>query len=106
MVTATINYLSPDSRINRFFWAPEGRLSTSMSVPHRVEIGDARNFGHAFTLDQHGFTLVARPTAIADLDDRAVLDSVYAREVEQIARDLAGADLVVTMGYELRSSEA
>src|SRR6478609_3386284 len=106
MVAATINYLSPDSRINRFFWAPEGRLSTSMSVPHRVEIGDARKTRHPFTLDEHGFTLVTQPTAVAGLDDRAALDSIYAREVEQIARDLTGAHLVVAMGYELRSSAA
>ncbi|MBO9669017.1 MAG: hypothetical protein J7485_00720 [Sphingobium sp.] len=106
MVAATINYLSPDSRINRFFWAPEGRLSTSLSVPHGVEIGDARKAGHPFTLDEHGFTLVVQPTAVAGLDDRASLDSIYAREVEQIAKDLTGADLVVPMGYELRSSAA
>ncbi|MBO9580592.1 MAG: hypothetical protein J7498_06840 [Sphingobium sp.] len=106
MVAATINYLSPDSRINRFFWAPEGRLSTSISVPHRVEIGDARQAERPFTLDEHGFTLVTQPTAVASLDDRAALDSIYAREVEQIAMGLTGADLVVAMGYELRSSVA
>jgi len=106
MVEATINYLSPDSRINRFFWAPEGRLSTSISVPHRVEVHDARSAGHPFTLDEHGFALVERPTQIAGLDDRAVLDTIYAAEVMTIARDLTGTDLVVPMGYELRSSDS
>ncbi|HEY1126014.1 MAG TPA: CmcJ/NvfI family oxidoreductase [Sphingobium sp.] len=106
MVAATINYLSPDSRINRFFWAPEGRLSTSISLPYEVEIGDARIAGQKLTLDAHGFTLVDRPTAVAGLDDRGALDTVYAAEVISIARELTGADLVVPMGYELRSSDA
>jgi hypothetical protein len=106
MIEATINYLSPASRINRFFWAPEGRLSTSVSVPHRVEIHDARTAGRPFTLDRHGFTLVERATQVASLEDRAVLDSIYAAEVMEIAQDLTGADQVVPMGYELRSSDA
>jgi hypothetical protein len=104
VVAATINYLSPDSRINRFYWAPEGRLSTSVSLPYQVEIQDARAAGHDFTLDQHGFALIRQPSAVAGLNDRAVLDTVYAREVEAIALDLTGTDLVVPMGYELRSS--
>jgi hypothetical protein len=106
VIEATINYLSPESRINRFFWAPEGRLSTSVSVPHRVGIHDARAAGRPFTLDEHGFALVERATQVAGLDDRAVLDSIYAAEVMDIARDLTGADCVVPMGYELRSSAA
>jgi hypothetical protein len=106
VVEATINYLSPDSRINRFFWAPEGRLSTSVSVPHRVEVHNARAADQPFTLDGHGFALIERPTEVASLDDRAMLDTVYAAEVIEIARDLTGADLIVPMGYELRSSAA
>ena len=106
MVAATIHYLSPDSRINRFFWAPEGRLSTSTSLPHRVEIADARAAGHVFTLDEHGFALVESPTAVASLADRTLLDTTYAAEALAIAKQLTGADLVVPMGYELRSSDA
>ena len=106
MVVATINYLSPDSRINRFFWAPEGRLSTSVSLPHRVEIHDARAAGHAFTLDEHGFALIECATQVSELADRAGLDTTYAAEVLAIAKQLTGADLIVPMGYELRSSEA
>ncbi len=103
-IEARIGYLAPESRINRFFWAPEGRLATSIPEERAVTIRNARTAGHAFTLDKEGFTLVQRPTQVAGLDDRAALDTVYAREVEQIARALTGADLVVSMGYELRSS--
>lgn len=105
-IEAEIGYLSPQSRINRFFWAPEGRLSTSITAPERVTIRNARAAGHPFTLDRHGFTLARYPTALADIRDRAGIDGLYAREVEAIAKDLTGADLVIAMGAEVRSSRA
>jgi len=104
-IEARIGYLSPESHVNRFFWAPEGRLSTSISVSETVVVRNARTAGHAFTLDDHGFTLIQHPTQVETLEDRAALDTLYAREVEQIALALTGADFVVPMGYELRSSD-
>ncbi len=101
---AEIGYLSPDSRVNRFFWSPEGRHSTSITVPHRVMIRNARTAGHGFTLDDHGFTLARSPTALADIRDREAIDSFYAREIAAIATELTGADLVIPMGAEVRSS--
>lgn len=105
-IEAEIGYLSPQSRINRFFWAPEGRLSTSITAPERVTIRNARTAGHPFTLDRHGFTLARYPSTLADIRDRAGVDDLYAREVEAIAKDLTGADLVIAMGAEVRSSRA
>lgn len=105
-IEARIGYLARDSRINRLFWAPEGRLSTSVYVDEPVTIRNARTAGHSFTLDAHGFTLVEQPTQIASLDDRAPLDTLYASEVERIAMELTGADFIVPMGYEIRSSMA
>jgi len=103
-IEAMIGYLSPDSHINRLFWAPEGRLSTSIAVAERVTIRNARMAGHAFTLDRHGFTLARHPTSLAGIGDRAGIEGFYAREVEEIAKALTGADLVIPMGAEIRSS--
>lgn len=103
-IEAVIGYLSPQSRINRFFWAPEGRLNTSITAPERVTIRNARAADHPFTLDRHGFTLARYPTALTDMRDHAAIDGLYAREVEAIAKDLTGADLVIAMGAEVRSS--
>lgn len=103
-IEAVIDYLAPDSRINRFFWAPEGRLSTSTSAPHRVAIHNARMAAQPFTLDRNGFTRIDAPTALASLADPEAIAKVYAPEVAAIAKQLTGADLVVTMGHELRSS--
>lgn len=103
-IEALIGYLSPQSRVNRFFWAPEGRLSTGIIAPERVTIRNARAAGQPFTLDRNGFTLARYPTVLTDIRDRAGIHAVYAREVEAITRELTGADLVVSMGAEMRSS--
>jgi hypothetical protein len=103
-IEAVINYLSPQSRINRFFWSPHGRLNTSIAVAEQVTIRNARAAGHPFTLDRHGFTLALYPTGLADIRDRDGIDSLYTREVEAIAKELTGADLVIAMGAEVRSS--
>jgi len=104
-IDAAIGYLSPESRVNRFFWAPEGRLSTSLTVTERVTIRNARVAGQPFTLDRHGFTLARSATALTDIRDQAGIKDLYAREVEAIAKDLTGADLVIPMGAEIRSSQ-
>jgi hypothetical protein len=103
-IEALIGYLSPQSRVNRFFWAPEGRLSTGIIAAERVTIRNARAAGQPFTLDRNGFTLARYPTVLTDIRDRAGIRAFYAREVEAIVKDLTGADLVVSMGAEMRSS--
>jgi len=104
-VEAMIGYLAPESRINRFFWAADGgRLSTSRTVAHRVTIRNARMADPPFTLDRNGFTLVRALTALAGIHDRAAIDGPYTREMETLARTLTGADLVLPMGAEVRSS--
>lgn len=105
-IEAEIGYLAPESRVNRFFWAPEGRRSTSITESRRVTIRNARTAGHDFTLDTHGFTLARYPTALTDVRDRDGIDGLYTREVAEIARALTGADLVIPMGAEVRSSTA
>lgn len=105
-IEANIAYLAPHSRINRFFWAPDGRLSTSVSRDARVTIRNARLAPRPFTLDEHGFTLLHAPTAVTDFRDLEVLRTAYAAEVVETAKALTGADLVLPMGWELRSANA
>jgi hypothetical protein len=103
-IDAEIGYLSPDSSVNRFFWSPDGRRNTSIIDLQRVTIHNARTAGHAFTLDRHGFALARHPTALADTQDPDAINGLYAREVAAIAQDLTGADLIIPMGAEIRSS--
>jgi len=103
-IEATLAYLAPQSRINRFFWAPEGRIATGVTREARVRIRNARTAPEPPTLDRHGFQCVTAPTEVTDFQDRAAVKAVYGAEVVRIATALTGADAVLPMGWELRSS--
>lgn len=102
-IDTTIDYLIPTSRINRRFWAPGKEYNTGTYAPEQVRVRNARAAGHAFTLDEHGFTLASFPTQMEDFHDYDAVNTRYAEEVGHIAKALTGADLVVPMGGQLRS---
>ncbi|BAK65919.1 hypothetical protein SLG_12440 [Sphingobium sp. SYK-6] len=103
-LAATIGYLAPDSHINRFYWAPDGRLSTGRFVDVPVTLRNARTATPAPALDTHGFELLHRPSFVADPREAAGPGSAYAEEIVRIVQERTGADLVLPMGAELRSS--
>src|SRR5580765_1465964 len=65
-------------------------------VPVPMPIRDARGTGAS--LDEAGFTLVAHRSAIADFDDRALVERSYRGEVMELIGALSGADLVIGNG--------
>jgi hypothetical protein len=102
-VNAKIDYLLPSSRINRRFWAPGVEYNTGEYAPYEVTIRNARLAG-PFTLDHHGFELTQHTSVISDWEANYGPDSPYAREVAEVAMRLSGADLIVPMGGQIRSS--
>jgi hypothetical protein len=102
-VQAEITYLLPTSRINRRFWAPGAELNTGEYAPYPATIRNARQAG-PFTLDEHGFCLERHPTQVTDWDASYGPDSDYARQVCEVAAQMCGADFVVPMGGQIRSS--
>jgi hypothetical protein len=62
-------------------------------LPVEMEIADAR--GRGMTLDGAGFTLVSHHSAVADLADRAAVDTVHRPEIVELLGALSGAHLVV-----------
>jgi len=103
-VEAELFYLAADSRINRRYVAPGAELNTGHYEPHRVFIRNGRLVQSEFSLDTHGFVLAQHRSAIADFHDRQEVDAHYPQEVVQIVQRLTGADLVVLLGWVLRSS--
>ena len=103
-VDATIDYLIPTSKINRRFWAPGAEYNTGTYQPYPVTIRNARLAEKPFTLAEHGFTLASFPTAVADWVDAAANGSAYAQEVCAAAKALTGANLVIPMAGQHRSS--
>ncbi len=102
-VPAQITYLLPTSTINRRYWAPGEELNTGVYAPYDVAIRNAREAG-PFTLDKHGFEMANHPTDITDWEASYGPDSAYAAQVVEIAKAMCGADLVLPMGGQVRSS--
>lgn len=103
-VSATVNYVAPDSARNRLYVAPGGHLTTTRYAPATVTIADGRPHLADFGLDRSGFTLLEHRSAVTDFTDPAQLDGTYQAEVLALVREATGADEVVPVGWVLRSS--
>jgi hypothetical protein len=105
-VWGTVNYLAPDSVVNRLYIAPGDYLGTARYEPHRVSIGNARACRGEFTLDGTGFTLVEHDSAVEGIADKDALDEVYTPETLDLVRQVTGADQVISLGWMLRRTTA
>jgi hypothetical protein len=105
-VWGTVNYLAPDSVMNRLYIAPGDYLGTARYEPRPVEIGNARECQADFTLDGTGFTLVEHRSAVVGIEDATALDAVYTPETLDLVRQVTGADQVVSLGWMLRRTTA
>jgi hypothetical protein len=103
-LSTRITYLLPTSTINRRFWAPGEEYNTGTYAPYDVIVRNARLAGAPFTLDEHGFCLGQHESAITDWSTEYGPKSDYAQEVIDVAKRLCGADLVIPMGGQIRSS--
>jgi len=103
-VEANINYLTKSSLVNRRYVAAGEEFNTGDYEPRLVKIRNARNCQEQFTLDSHGFTLLAHKSNVDDFTDSASVDAIYPDEVVAAVAGLTGADLVVPLGWMLRTS--
>jgi len=102
-VRAELNYLAPDSRVNRRFVAPGSELNTGRYESIETEIRNAR-LESIDTLDAMGFARQDHRSAVDDFRNRALVETVYYREVCAAVGAWLGADLVVPMGHVLRTA--
>jgi hypothetical protein len=102
-VAAKIDYLLPTSTVNRRFWAPGEEYNTGTYAPYDVVIRNARLVG-PFTLDAHGFALGEHKTDITDWIANYAHDSEYAQQVCDVASRMSGADFVIPMSGQIRTS--
>jgi hypothetical protein len=103
-VTATLNYVAPDSACNRLYVANGGHMTTTRYAPAAVEIRNGRPHLSEFSLDASGFTLLRHESRITDFGDPRQLDTLYLSEVVELVREATGADEVVPVGWVRRSS--
>lgn len=103
-VAARIDYLAPDSRVNRRFVAPGAELNTGRFETHEVRIHEGRSCRDALTLDGVGFELLDHRSAVRDFLDRGEVDRVYPAEVVAAVSQRLGADRVAPLGWMMRTS--
>lgn len=103
-VSATLNYVAPDSSRNRLYVCPSGHMTTTRYAPREVAVTDGRPFAGDFTLDASGFTLLHHSSAVTDFSDASQLDDVYVPEAKALVKEATGADHVETIGWVIRRS--
>lgn len=103
-VQANLNYLLPGTPINRRFVSAGVEVNTGSNGPYPTTVRDARAIRDHFTFDRQGFRLLDAPTAIRDFHDKAEVEAHYQAEVQHYVQEAFGADLVVPMGWMLRTS--
>lgn len=113
-VVASMNYLSPDSHINRRYFGPGFEINTAISAWRDMPIHNGR--GQGLTLDRNGFQLLDVPSKvdiagfISRLDASKlengvdIKDEDYAKEVCQTIANLTGAKLVLPLNAIARTS--
>jgi hypothetical protein len=103
-VEAELDYLAPDSRVNRRFVAPGVEFNTGRFETHRVKIRNGRPVRDQLTLDSVGFTLCEHRSAVQDFFDREAVERAYPGEVIEAVKTLTGADRIVPLGWMVRTS--
>jgi hypothetical protein len=97
IVESTLEYVSPQSKINLRYSGSGGERNTGIFELKTVCIHNARREPKPLTLKTSGFELVHHECRV-DFYDQQQIDSLYAAEVERVLRDLTGADEVALFG--------
>ena len=72
---------------------------------HSVFVRDARPKRNELSLDVNGFVLVDHASTVVDFSDEKTVKSSYYSEIEQLMRDLSGADEVFITNHLVRSED-
>jgi len=91
-VSATLNYLAPESKRNRLYVALGGHLTTTEYAPTTVTITNGRPHVGDFGLDRSGFTLPSHRSRVGDFGDAGELDHIYVPEACDLVKRATGAD--------------
>ncbi len=100
-VQATLDYVSPQSKVNLRYVGDGKELNTGVFDQHAVRVGNARLSHEPLTLQTCGFEL-ARHVSAVDFYDDAHAETAYAREIEPLLLKLTGADKAVLFGPRRR----
>jgi hypothetical protein len=105
-VTGVLTYLVPNGKkpVSYQYDPPPGIPVRSGQYEDRaVPVRNGRPLARELSLDKHGFVITRHHTKVTDLGDEAEVTSVYYPEMEQLVKDVAGADRVLVFDHTIRS---
>ena len=108
-LTATLHYLvrGPERPVRYVGDPPPGVPAwNGVDDPREVRIEDGRGNESEFTLDQNGFALLKRPTAVRDFYDPDEVTRAYYPEIERLLRETLGASRVFIFDNTVRNAAA
>ena len=103
-VRSQIRFVDPGKFITRRYVSQGKEMNTGTYSDHEVIVRDGMPIRDHFTLDTHGFMIGKNPSAVTDFHDKAQVDALYKREVEEHIRQLTGADKCFARGWMIRTS--
>lgn len=103
-VKALIRFVDPGDFITRRYVSQGAEMNTGTYSDHEVTIRDGMPIRDHFSLAEHGFMAARHTSAVTDFHDKAQVDALYEREVEEHVRALTGASKVFARGWMIRTS--
>ena len=85
-----LEFISPNSKINRRFVCPAKEVNTGQCIEHEVVMHNARLAGEAFTLPVQGFQMLNHVTQVKDFYDSEQVDAIYTQEIKSLLLKLTG----------------
>ena len=105
-VETQVRYLNDEWRHRRGLPSIGDRESRRANTSkHSVFVRDARTKRDALSLDVNGFVLVDHAPTVMDFSDENAVKSSYYSEIEQLTRDVSGADEVFITNHLVRTED-
>jgi hypothetical protein len=103
--TGVLNYAESGAVVYRRFVASGVEVDTFRTDPKAVPVRNARLLDAPLTLDGAGITFVDHRSAVRDFFDTEEVAAVYPPEVEQLVRQLTGAQRAASSGWMIRTAD-
>lgn len=101
---ALIRYLAPGDFVTRRYVSRGAEINTGEYRDYPMVVRDGMPIRDHFALDTHGFMIGRAASAVSDFADKAAIDAVYMREVEDLVTRLTGATRSAAQGWMIRTS--
>ncbi|RDW56505.1 hypothetical protein BP5796_13146 [Coleophoma crateriformis] len=101
-VFADINYFAADGQVREVASWRKRYLGIGDEHTRKMRVHDIRPFADHFTLDKNGFQFTNLAPKNRDTNDEALIKREYYKEVEELVKNMTGADVVYVFNHAIR----